>query len=97
MTPVPELMSKKIIKNIETAGSADNIQQLMFWTPPQMTVLANHNIKKVLLVGGNGVGKTILSVQQVKNLSLHCIFLFSTLDRYHVIYHGVIRFKILPC
>ena len=69
-TPVPDSMVKKIEQNIQTQGSAENIQRFMFWTPPQMTLLADHNIKKVLLIGGNGVGKTILSIEQAKKLSL---------------------------
>ena len=70
-TPVPESMVKKIEQNIQTQGSEEIIQRYMFWTPPQLTLLGiDHNIEKVLLIGGNGVGKTILSVEQAKKLSL---------------------------
>ena len=34
-------------QNVQTQGSAEIIERYMFWTPPQMTLLANHSIKKV--------------------------------------------------
>ena len=74
-TPVPQMMVKKIQKIVNEQSSATTIQKHMFWTPPQINFLArqysNNNMNdKVLFVGGNGVGKTILAMEQAKQLLL---------------------------
>ena len=43
----------------------------MFWTVPQATFFANATSQqKVLLLGGNGVGKKILMIERAKQLAI---------------------------
>ena len=69
--PVTQTLTRKIDNIVQTAGSAENVQRWMFWTVPQATFFANASSqKKVLLLGGNGVGKTVLMIQRAKELSI---------------------------
>ena len=44
----------------------------MFWTVPQATFFANATSQqKVLLLGGNGVGKTVLMIERPKQLAIN--------------------------
>ena len=63
--PVSQSLTKLIDDRVKIAGSAENVQRWMFWTVPQATFFANASSqKKVLLFGGNGVGKTVLMIQR---------------------------------
>ena len=69
--PVSQSLTKEIDGRVKIAGSAENVQRWMFWTVPQATFFANAaSQKKVLLLGGNGVGKTVLMIQRAKELSI---------------------------
>ena len=69
--PVSQSLTKLIDDRVKIAGSAENVQRWMFWTVPQATFFANAaSQKKVLLLGGNGVGKTVLMIQRAKELSI---------------------------
>ena len=69
--PVSQSLTKEIDDRVKIAGSAENVQRWMFWTVPQATFFANASSrKKVLLLGGNGVGKTVLMIQRAKELSI---------------------------
>ena len=69
--PVSQSLTKEIDDRVQTAGSAENVQRWMFWTVPQATFFANSVSKpKVLLLGGNGVGKTVVMMQRAKELSI---------------------------
>ena len=69
--PVSQSLTKEIDDRVQTAGSAENVQRWMFWTVPQATFFANAVSKpKILLLGGNGVGKTVVMMQRAKELSI---------------------------
>ena len=69
--PVTQSLIKEIDDRVQIAGSPQNIERWMFWTVPQTTFLANATSQqKILLLGGNGVGKTILMVERAKQLAL---------------------------
>ena len=69
--PITQKLTRKIDDIVQTAGSAENVQRWMFWTVPQATVFANSfSQPKVLLLGGNGVGKTVIMMQRAKELSI---------------------------
>ena len=69
--PITQTLTRKIDDIVQCAGSAENIQRWMFWTVPQATFFANAmSQQKVLLLGGNGVGKTVVMMQRAKELSI---------------------------
>ena len=68
--PITQSLTKKIDDRVQIAGSPENIEQWMFWTVPQATFFANATSQqKVLLLGGNGVGKTVLMIERAKQLA----------------------------
>ena len=69
--PITQTLTRKIDDRVQIAGSAENIQRWMFWTVPQASFFANAvSQPKVLLLGGNGVGKTVVMMQRAKELSI---------------------------
>ena len=69
--PVTQSLTKEIDDRVQIAGSPQNIERWMFWTVPQATFFANASSQqKILLLGGNGVGKTVLMVERAKQLSI---------------------------
>ena len=69
--PVTQSLTKEINERVLIAGSPENIERWMFWTVPQATFFANATSQqKVLLLGGNGVGKKILMIERAKQLAI---------------------------
>ena len=69
--PVTQSLTKEIDDRVQIAGSPENIERWMFWTVPQATFFANATSQqKVLLLGGNGVGKTVLMIERAKQLAI---------------------------
>ena len=67
--PVPQNMTKEINKRVQKSGNAKNIKTWMFWTPPQLEMLFNsHWVRKVCFISGNGVGKTVIMLEQATTL-----------------------------
>ena len=67
--PVPHNMTREINRRVQRSGAAKNIKTWMFWTPPQLEMLSiSHYVDKVCFVSGNGVGKTILMLEQAMEL-----------------------------
>ena len=70
--PVTQSLIKEIDDRVQIAGSPQNIERWMFWTVPQTTFLANATSQqKILLLGGNGVGKTVLMIERPKQLAIN--------------------------
>ena len=67
--PVPQNMTKEINKRVQKSGTAKNIKTWMFWTAPQLEMLFNtHFTNKVCFISGNGVGKTVIMLEQATTL-----------------------------
>ena len=69
--PITQSLTKEIDDRVQIAGSPQNIERWMFWTVPQATFFANATSQqKILLLGGNGVGKTVLMIERAKQLAI---------------------------
>ena len=59
--PVREKMLQKTLGLIGKAGTAENIERWCWWTPAQLSLLDLANrLSRVILIGGNGTGKTVI-------------------------------------
>ena len=68
--PISQKMTSEIAKRIDVAGGAKNIQWWLFWTPQQKSLFVNGNChNKLLLFGGNGIGKSELLSTRAKELA----------------------------
>ena len=68
--PVPQILTKEITERVQKSGTPENVKLWMFWTPPQLELLYKYQwINKVCFVSGNGVGKTVLMMDQAMKLA----------------------------
>ena len=88
--PITQSLTKEIDDRVQIAGSPENIERWMFWTVPQATFFANATSQqKVLLLGGNGVGKTVLMIERAKQLAIkeeEVVFCISDPSDFHVLH-----------
>ena len=54
-------MLDESLSRISKVGNIENIQRWCFWTPSQLSLMEmSENLSKVILIGGNGTGKTVM-------------------------------------
>ena len=59
--PIRQKMLDAALDLINKAGSAENIQRWCAWTPTQLSLMElAHQMSRVVLIGGNGTGKTLM-------------------------------------
>ena len=59
--PIRQKMLDAALDLINKAGSAENIQRWCAWTPTQLSLMElAHQLSRVVLIGGNGTGKTLM-------------------------------------
>ena len=59
--PIRQKMLDADLDLINKAGSAENIQRWCAWTPTQLSLMElAHQLSRVVLIGGNGTGKTLM-------------------------------------
>ena len=59
--PITQKMLDETLDLIGKAGSAENIQIWCAWTPTQLSLMElAHQMPRVVLIGGNGTGKTLM-------------------------------------
>ena len=68
--PVTEKLLEETLHRVEKAGKSTNIQRWINWTPEQMSLMSSiDHLPRVILVGGNGVGKTVTLANIAKTLA----------------------------
>ena len=59
--PIRQKMLNESLQRVEKAGDTENIQRWCFWTPSQLSLMQQADkLDRVILIGGNGTGKTAL-------------------------------------
>ena len=59
--PIRQRMFDETLARLKKAGDVENIQRWSWWTPMELSLLEQiDKMLRVLLVGGNGTGKTTM-------------------------------------
>ena len=66
--PITQKLLDETLSLIDKAGSAENIRRWYLWTPTQLSLMEIYDkLKRVVLIGGNGTGKTLMLETYVIN------------------------------
>ena len=63
------MFSKKVSDAVEVAGSSENVQLWIFWTPHQLNLLEAQNLNRLALLSSYSTGKTIMMIDKAKSLA----------------------------
>ena len=59
--PIRQKMLDETLARVAKAGDVENIERWCLWTPTQLSLLEQaENLTRVILIGGNGTGKTAM-------------------------------------
>ena len=66
--PITQKLLDETLALIDKAGSAENIRRWYLWTPTQLSLMEIYDkLRRVVLIGGNGTGKTLMLETYVMN------------------------------
>ena len=68
--PIRQRMFDETLARLKKAGDVENIQRWSWWTPMELSLLEQiDKMLRVLLVGGNGTGKTTMLDEFATNMA----------------------------